>query len=170
MPFDIDLIAAKQAIALPDFKSDDLLTTALTNPASLNYPGILKTERERRERDYRRLAFLGDALFDSVLADYLFRANKNLTRKDLDDWRQKIASKESFTEFAIALGLPEFCSTRNSETHQPPRQEPRLWAEMFEAVVAVVFLDQNRDFLKLAKWLNNRFIAHAVEDCLRQQG
>jgi dsRNA-specific ribonuclease len=162
MQFDIKLQEAKQAIAISDFKRDDLLMIALTDPSDLNDPKISKAERAHLESIYRRLAFFGDALFDSVLADYLFNINQELTKKDLDDWRQDIASKESFTEFAIELGLPKYCSSWNKPNRKPPEEEPRRWAEMFEAVVGVIFIDRGRDFLKLSAWLGNRFIRNAI--------
>jgi dsRNA-specific ribonuclease len=162
MQFDIKLQEAKQAIAISDFKRDDLLMIALTDPSDLNDPKISKAERAHLESIYRRLAFFGDALFDSVLADYLFNINQELTKKDLDDWRQDIASKESFTEFAIELGLPKYCSSWNKPNRKPPKEEPRRWAEMFEAVVGVIFIDRGRDFLKLSAWLGNRFIRNAI--------
>ena len=166
MKFDIKLQEAKQAIAISDFKRDDLLIIALTDPSSLNHPKISKAEQERLESIYRRLAFFGDALFDSVLADYLFHVNQDLTKKDLDDWRQKIASKESFTGFAIELGLPKYSSSWNKPNRKPPNEEQRRWAEMFEAVVGVIFIDSGRDFLKLSKWLGNRFIGNAIGACV----
>ncbi|UIE36486.1 ribonuclease III domain-containing protein [Leptodesmis sichuanensis] len=81
MKFDIKLEEAKKAIAIPNFKHDDLLTIALTDPSDLNHPEISKTERKHLESVYRRLAFLGDALFDSVLADYLLSINQDLTKE-----------------------------------------------------------------------------------------
>jgi dsRNA-specific ribonuclease len=162
MKLDIKLQEAKLAIAIPSFKNDELLEIALTNPLDLNHPEISKSERERRENTYRRLAFLGDSLFDAVLADYLLGINQDLTKKDLDDWRQEIASKESLTEFAIDLGLPKYSSSWNKKNQKLPTEEPRCWAEMFEAVVGVVFLDFERDFLKLSLWLSDRFIRNAI--------
>ena len=162
MTLDIKLQEAKQAIAIPDFKRDDLLKIALIDQSTLDHPAISQTEREHFKRMYRRLAFLGDALFDSVLADYIFGINPDLTKEELDNWRQEIASKESLTEFAIELGLPDFSSSWNKENQKPPAQEPRIWAEMFEAVVGVIFLDRDRDFLKLSTWLCNRFIRMTI--------
>jgi dsRNA-specific ribonuclease len=162
MQFDIKLQEAKQAIAISDFKRNDLLMIALTDPSDLNHPKISKAERAHLESIYRRLAFFGDALFDSVLADYLLNINQDLTKKDLDDWRQDIASKESLTEFAIELGLPKYSSSWNKQNRKPPEEEPRRWAEMFEAVVGVIFIDSGRDFPKLSTWLGNRFIRNAI--------
>jgi dsRNA-specific ribonuclease len=162
MQFDIKLEEAKKALAIPNFKRDDLLTIALTDPSDLNHPAISKPKREHLESVYRRLAFLGDALFDSVLADYLLNINQDLTKKDLDDWRQEIAAKQSLTEFAIDLGLPKFSSSWNKKNQKCPTEEPRRWAEMFEAVVGVIFIDCDRDFLQLSAWLGDRFIRNAI--------
>jgi dsRNA-specific ribonuclease len=76
--------------------------------------------------------------------------------------RQEIASKESLTEFAIDLGLPKFSSSWNKKNQKRPTEEPRRWAEMFEAVVGVIFIDRNRDFPKLSTWLGDRFIRNAI--------
>lgn len=122
MKADIKLQEAKQAIALPGFQRDDLLTVALTDPSDRNHPEFSKGEREHLESVYRRLAFLGDALFDSVLADYLFNINQDLTKEDLDGWRQDIASKESMTRFAIDLGLPRFSSSCNKKIASLPKK------------------------------------------------
>jgi dsRNA-specific ribonuclease len=162
MKLDIKLQEAKQAIAVSDFKRDDLLQIALTEPADLNHLDIPRSERDRLERSYRRLAFVGDALFDSVLADHLFNTNQELSKEDLDGWRQEIASKKSLTGFAIELGLPKFSSSWK-KAPRLPEKEPRLWAEMFEAVVGVVFIDSDRDFAKLSSWLVNSFIRDAIE-------
>lgn len=164
MKFDVKLQEAKQAIDIPSFKSDNLLTIALTDPADLNHPEISKSEREHLECFYRRLAFLGDALFDCVLAEYLFKVGPELTKEDLDDRRQFLASKESLAEFAIDLGLPSFSSSWNKKNQRKPLEEPRRWAEMFEAIVGVIFLDCERDFLILSNWLRHRFICNALRD------
>jgi len=60
------------------------------------------------------------------------------------------------------LGLPKYCSSWKRNNRKPPEEEPRLWAEMFEAVVGVIFIDRNRDFLKLSTWLGDRFIRNAI--------
>ena len=167
--FGIKLQEAKQAIAFSDFMRDDLLTIALTELSDLNHSEIPRSERERQEGIYRRLAYLGDALFDSVLADYLFDTNPDLSNKKLDGLRQKIASRKPLTNFAIQLGLPNFSSSCNKQNRKSPEEEPRLWAEMFEAVVGVIFIDCDRDFQKLSTWLCNRFIRPAIGEHVGDQ-
>lgn len=153
---------AKKTIGISDFKRDDLLKIALTEVADFNHASISSEERKRLENLYRRLAFLGDRLLDCVLADYLFRLDQDLTKGELDDWRQKILSKHSLTKFAKELGLPEYCSSWHKANRKPPEKEPRIWAEMFEAIVGVIFIDRNRDFIQISQWLIDNFFYNAV--------
>lgn len=159
----IKLEEAKQAIAIPGFKRDDLLQLALTDLSTLQPPTVLELERRNIVTQYRQLAFLGDRLLDAVLADYLFRTHPELTNQDLDGWRQDLTCRESLAEFAIALGLPDFCSSWNKKNRKSPEEEPGLYGEMFEALVAVIYLDSDRNFEKVYKWLCERFIQEAVE-------
>ena len=160
--FNIKLSEARQSINIPTFKRDNLLIIALTDPSTLDCPEISVYERENCKKQYRRLALLGDALFDAVLIDYLFEVNSDLTKEDIDDWRQEVASRESLTEFAIDLGLPNFSSSWNKKNRKSPEEEPGLWGEMFEAVAGVIFLDRDRDFSQLSRWLQDRFIRPAI--------
>jgi dsRNA-specific ribonuclease len=154
---------AKRAIAFPCFHSDDLLAIALTDPCTLNESGLSRPEQDRIKRKYRTLAFIGDALIDAILADYLYGTGREFAREELDDYRQAIADRPSLTDFAIELGLPNFSSSWNRKNRKPTEEEPGTWGEMFEAVVGVLFLDADRDFDKVAQWLCDRFIRDAVE-------
>lgn len=158
----IKLNEAKQAIAIPDFKCDDLLRLVLTDLSTLQLPVVSETERQDIVLQHRRLAFLGDRLLDAVLADYLFATHSELTNEDLDDWRQEITYRESLTAFAIELGLPNFCSSSNRQNRKPPEEEPGVYGEMFEALVAVIYLDGNRNFERVYAWLCDRFIQETI--------
>jgi ribonuclease III len=160
----IKLVEAKQAIAIPDFNRDELLGLALTDLSTLQLPVCSESDRQAIVLEYRRLAFLGDRLLDAVLADYLFATHPELTNKDLDDWRQKITCRESLTDFAIELGLPDFCSSWNRPDRKPPQAEPGVYGEMFEALVAAIYLDSDRSFARVYAWLCDRFIGQAVAD------
>ena len=118
----IKLEDAKRIVAIPNFKQDELLKVALTALSTLQLPLVTEAERQQIEREHRRLAFLGDRLLDTVLADYLFAAYPELTNEDLDDWRQEITSRESLSEFAIQLGVPSVCSSWYRKDRKPPER------------------------------------------------
>jgi ribonuclease III len=158
----IKLVEAKQAIAIPDFKHDKLLRLALTDLSTLQLPDFSESDRQAIVLEYRRLAFLGDRLLDAVVADYLFATYPELTNKDLDDWRQKITCRESLTGFAIELGLPDFYSSWNRPDRRTPQDDPGVYGEMFEALVAVIYLDSDRSFARVYEWLCDRFIGRVA--------
>lgn len=158
----IKLEEAKRVIAFPDLHSNDLLAVALTDPCTLNESGLPPAQQSERKGEYRRLAFLGDTLIDSILADFLYQTRQELTHEDFDNYRQYLVDRLSLTDFAIELGLPEFSSSRSRQNRRPPEEEPGVWGEMFEAVVGVLFLDADRNFDKVAQWLCDRFLRDAV--------
>ncbi|MCY6492304.1 ribonuclease III domain-containing protein [Leptolyngbya sp. GGD] len=155
---EIKLAEAKQAIAIPDFKRDDLLRLALTDLSTLQLPSVSEQERQDIVLQYRRLAFLGDRLLDAVVADYYFTNCSPLSNQDLDDSRQYTTSRESLAQFAISLGLPNFCSSWNKPSRKLPQDEPGVYGEMFEVLIAVIYLDSDRDFQKVYDWFCDRFI------------
>jgi ribonuclease III len=53
-------------------------------------------------------------------------------------------------------------SSWDKPNRKATEEEPRRWAEMFEAVVGVVFIDSGRDFLKLSTWLYDHFIRNEI--------
>lgn len=163
---EIKLDAAKKAIAIAGFKSDALLRIALVDRVTLQAPKILEQEALLINRQHKQLAFLGDRLLDAVLADYLLATHPELTNKKLDAWRQKITKRKALAAFAIKLGLPDFCSSASRPTRKPPEEEPAVYGEMFEALVAVIYLDGDRNFQSIANWLRDRFIQEAVNYCL----
>jgi ribonuclease-3 len=155
---EVKLTEAKQAIAISDFKRDDLLRLALTDLSTLQLPVVSEQQRQDIVLQYRRLAFLGDRLLDAVVADYFFTNCLSLSNQDLDDLRQYLTSRESLAQFAINLGLPNFCSSWNKLNRKLPEDEPGVYGEMFEVLIAVIYLDSDRDFQKLHNWFCDRFI------------
>jgi ribonuclease-3 len=158
----IKLAEAKQAISFPNFHSDALLEIALTDPCTLNETNLPKAEQDRIKRQYRTLAFIGDALIDTILADYLYSTGREYEKEQLDEYRQELVARPSLRDFAIELGLPDVSSSWNRKNRKPPEAEEGVWGEMFEAVIGVLFLDADRDFGRVAQWLCNRFLRDAI--------
>lgn len=166
----VKLAKAKAEIAIDTFKRDDLLALVLIDPCTLNESDLSREQQEQIKAERKRLAYLGDALIDAVLADYLFRLERNLTTKDFNDYREAIAGRSALTQFAIDLGLPDFSSSWNRKGRKPPKQEPGTWGEMFEALVGAIFLDANRNFDIVYQWLCDWFLKDAIEDYERSKG
>ena len=62
----------KQAIGIPNLKKTELLEIALTHPSYIYENNSLeRRDKDLQERKYRRLALLGDSIFNAVVIDYL---------------------------------------------------------------------------------------------------
>lgn len=160
----VDLVAAKQAFGMPDFQHDALLTLSLLDTASLNETGLSETAKANLKTEYRRLAYLGDYLIDAALADHLFSDYSSLTHEQMDTLRQGVTARTSLCKFAIQLGWPNYCTSRNRKNRKPPEEEVGTYGEMFEALVAAVYIEFNRDFLEVYDWLVDRFLRGAIAD------
>ncbi|MGI8932831.1 MAG: ribonuclease III domain-containing protein [Phormidesmis sp.] len=159
----VNLSAAKQAIGLPKFQHDALLTLSLLDTASLNETGLSLTAQATLKAEYRRLAYLGDYLIDAALADYLFSDYPRLTHEQMDTLRQRISDRKSLCQFAIQLGWPDYCTSRNRKNRRLPTEEAGTYGEMFEALVAAIYLEYDRDFLQVYDWLVKNFLQSRVE-------
>ena len=160
----IKLAEAKAEIAIDNFHRDDLLTIILIDPCTLNESELPMNRQEHIKTERKRLAYLGDALIDAVLANYLFRLERNLTTQEFDNYRQAVAGRPSLTLFAINLGLPDFSSSWNRKNRQLPIEEHGIWGEMFEALVGAIFLDARRNFDTIDQWLCDWFLVEAVNE------
>ena len=81
------------------FNNEKLLEDAFTHSSYANeHPG---------RKDYEKLEFLGDAVLELAVSDYLYRHFPRLNEGELTRMRSNIVRTEGFSEFAIECGFPE---------------------------------------------------------------
>ncbi len=85
-----------------------------------------------------RLEFLGDAILDAVIADYVYAYFPTKREGFLTNTRSKIVQRETLNRVAIELGIDKMvvCSTR-SNTHNS-----HMAGNALEALIGAVYLDQ----------------------------
>lgn len=165
----IDIEAVKEQINIIDFKRVELLKIALTHPSYIYE--ITKSNRqqqEQQERNYRRLAHLGDALIGAIVTDYLYHYRSDLTQADLTELKQKLVSRKQLAKFAQQLSLNQLCLLGRSEKGKKQSELPNHFGEMFEALIGVIYLEYERDFSKTCSWLNEQFIKDAVDNLFNE--
>lgn len=163
----IDIEAVKKAIAIPDFKQTKLLEIALTHSSYIyENPSLNRQQQDLQEREYRRLAILGDSILGAVVIDYLHQNFQNFSQFTLTDCKSKLVSRENAYEFARKLNLRQLCLLGGSEKSKHESQQKDLFAEMFEALLGAIYLNFNRDFSPSRDWLVKHFIANAVDALL----
>ncbi|MBM3447144.1 MAG: ribonuclease III family protein, partial [Bacteroidetes bacterium] len=121
----------------------------------------------------QRLEFLGDAVLDLVVAEFLFRKFPFKQEGFLTDMRSKVVNGEFLDQLGRKLGLDEIlCETslrlyeREGESRTPHHLLKQLRskgsvADAFEAFVGALYLD--RGLKDTRSWLENRILEPQVD-------
>ena len=88
-----------------------------------------------------RLEYLGDAIIDSILSDYLFRLYPEASEGSLTKTRARIVNRETLNQLGLAMGLD-----RLIVSNLAPSDSPRnLYGNAVEALVGALFIDTGFD-------------------------
>lgn len=116
------------------FNNEKLLEDAFTHSSYANeHPG---------RKDYEKLEFLGDAVLELAVSDYLYRHFPRLNEGELTRMRSNIVRTEGFSEFAIECGFPEEINLGKGKEKAGARKRKTLLEDVFEAFNGALFLDQ----------------------------
>jgi ribonuclease-3 len=118
-----------------EYKNIDYLVTALTHRSYVNEHK--KSVSEHNER----LEFLGDAVLELVVTDYLFR-NFSDPEGTLTSWRAALVRTESIGEAGDALGYEPLLRMSRGEKNGSRRAREQILANAFEAVIGSVYLER----------------------------
>jgi ribonuclease-3 len=118
------------------FDDLSLLRTALTHRSYLN------EHPEREGEDNERMEYLGDAVLDFILADYLYRAMPEATEGTLTALRAEMVRRETLARFAQQLELGQALLMGRGEEETGGRDRSGTQCAAFEALVGAIFLDQ----------------------------
>jgi ribonuclease-3 len=117
------------------FKTEGLLERALTHRSFVHEQG------GDPDQSYERLEFLGDALLGMIVADWLYRHDGGAGEGTLSRRRQTVVRTSSLAACARRIGLGEAIRLGRGEEQTGGRKKHSLLADVFEAVVAAVYLD-----------------------------
>ena len=117
-----------------DFTTDDLLTEALTHPSAMG-------RRGGKRRHYERLEFLGDRVLGLIVADLLWRRFPTEAEGELTRRHAHLVRREALAEVAHAVGFGRHLIVSKSEDAAGVRDNPRVLADVCEAVIAALYLD-----------------------------
>ncbi len=96
-------------------------------------PGISSNER---------LEFLGDAVLDLAVGQYLFERYPNMAEGDLSRLRAAVVRASTLAARGKAMGLGRFALLGKGEERSGGRRRPNFLADLYEALVGAIFLDQ----------------------------
>lgn len=128
------------------FRNAGLLRQAFTHTSYVN------EQRGARTSDNERLEFLGDAVLQLTVSEYLYRRFPDRPEGELTRLRASIVCEPSLVRFAEALEFGQVVLLGKGEELTGGRTRPSLLADAFEAFVGALYLDQGleavRDFLE----------------------
>lgn len=125
---------AKKSLGLT-FENIDLLITALTHRSYVN------EHRKSTSEHNERLEFLGDAVLELVVTDYLFNHHQE-PEGTLTSWRAALVRTESIGESGEKLGYEPLLRLSKGEKQGSDRARKQIMANAFEAVIGAIYLDQ----------------------------
>lgn len=123
------------------FNRIELLVTAFTHRSYLNEHR--KTVKEHNER----LEFLGDAVLELVVTEYLFLTYPN-PEGILTNWRSALVRTESIGAAAQKFGFDSLLRLSRGEKKGTDRGRAQILANSFEAVIGAIYLDQGYEQAK----------------------
>lgn len=126
------------------FKNPKLLATALTHRSAIN-------EKKGSHQSNERLEFLGDAVLELVISDFLFKTCPQLPEGRLTQKRAAIVQTKTLAAAALKLSLGQNLIMSKGEKKSGGQSNVSLLANTFEALIGAVYLDQG--FTKAADFI-----------------
>jgi len=118
-----------------NFKNKDLLRQAFCHRSYLNENP--KCGLENNER----LEFLGDAVLELVVTEYLYKNYKE-SEGQLTNWRAALVNSQSLAEISEGLGFNDYILLSRGESKDTGKARQSILANAFEAFLGALYLDQ----------------------------
>ena len=97
--------------------------------------------------DYERLEFLGDAVLELIMSDYLYN-NLNVKEGDMTKLRASYVCENALYEYSIGLNLSNYIKVGHGEEQDGGRFKKVIMADIFEALMGAIYLDLGFDTVK----------------------
>lgn len=121
------------------FKDKGFIQTAFTHRSYLN------EHREPGREHNERLEFLGDAVLELVVTDFLFKKYPEKPEGELTALRAALVNTVSISAAATELGMNEYLLLSKGEAKDTGRARQYILANTFEAFIGALYLDQGYD-------------------------
>ena len=121
------------------FSDISLLKQAFTHSSYVN------EHRRKPYEDNERLEFLGDAVLELTVSQFLYKNFKTMSEGELTKLRAAIVCEPSLVKFATELSFGPLILLGKGEEMTGGRERPALLADVFEAFIGALYLDQGLD-------------------------
>ena len=138
MKKDISLLQKKIGVS---FTNIQLLEQALLHRSYLNENSDCKLDHNER------LEFLGDAVLELAVTEYLFKHYDN-PEGELTAWRAALVNGKMLAKIADSLDIGKYLMLSKGEAQDKGRARQYILANTFEAIIGAIYLDQGYDIVK----------------------
>ena len=118
------------------FDNPSLLYNAFTHSSYVN------EHRRKNFMDNERLEFLGDAVLELGVSQYLYSTEPGMSEGELTKLRAAIVCEPALVKFANELEFGQYVLLGKGEEQTGGRMRPALLADVFEAFIGALYLDQ----------------------------
>lgn len=120
------------------YQNFELYAEAFTHPSFVN-------EANKKVADYERLEFMGDAVLQLFVSEFIFKRFPNVPEGTLTTLRAKLVREESLARFARDLSLGKYISFGVGELKNGGRERDSVLANVFEAFMGAIYLDCGKE-------------------------
>ena len=131
-----------EKIAGVSFKDKSLLKQAFTHRSFVNENKAFSLGHNER------LEFLGDAVLELVVTEYLYSKYPLATEGDLTSYRSALVNAITLSEVARNLNVNEYLLLSKGEAKDEGRARLYILANTIEAIIGAIFLDQGYETVK----------------------
>ncbi len=135
-------------------KHPEIYETALTHTSYAN---------EHRVESYERLEYLGDAVLELIMSEYLYK-NTNEVEGVMTKLRSHYVCENALYEYSRLLGYNEYLRLGHGEEESGGKYRKAIVADIFESMLGAMYLDQGLDFVK--KFMDQHIIPVMKSDSL----
>lgn len=129
--------------------NNKLLETALTHSSYAN---------ENKVESYERLEFLGDAVLEVIISEYLY-TNTKLKEGIMSRERANYVCEDALAYYVKQIGYDKYIKLGNGMIG---KLNNTIIADTFESVLAVIYLESGFEMCK--KYINDTIIPHIKKD------
>lgn len=117
------------------FRKRELLEMAFTHRSYLN------ENRELKREHNERLEFLGDAVLELAVTEFLYAKYPDNPEGDLTAYRAALVNTQSISDAATKLGMNDYLLLSRGEAKDTGRARQIILANAFEALIGAIYLD-----------------------------
>jgi len=118
------------------FKNKDLIIEALTHKS---YKKVFNNER---------LEYLGDAVLNLIVGEFLFNKFPSSNEGELSKIRASLVNEKGFTKLALAINLGDYIYLSEAEDRNQGRKKASILSDAFEAIMGAIYIESGLIVLK----------------------